>query len=98
LAAIAKKSSPLVVPPAIRRKAGFKGGEVLEFKASGGIITIVRKPLVAVDEYTPAQRKVVDARLKEARQGPYLGPFQTASEAIQVLRVEIRNRKARKAK
>src|ERR1035437_633220 len=35
--------TPLVVPSAVRRKAGFKSGQELEFKASGGVITIVPK-------------------------------------------------------
>ena len=85
-----------MVPPAIRRKAGFKGGEDLEFMASGGVITIVRKLPLASDEYTPAQRRIIDARLTEARKGPYLGPFETAHEAIKFLRKEIKNRKAMK--
>jgi len=87
-----------VVPSAIRRKAGFKGGEDLEFKASSGVITIVRKLPVASDEYTPAQRQIIDARLTEARKGPYIGPFETADEAIKFVRKEIRNRKALKPK
>jgi bifunctional DNA-binding transcriptional regulator/antitoxin component of YhaV-PrlF toxin-antitoxin module len=98
MAALAKKGAPLVVPSVIRRKAGFKGGEDLEFKASGGVITIVRKPPVAKDEYTPAQRKIINARLAEARKGSYLGPFETADEAIKVIRNEIRNRNAIKPK
>ncbi len=98
MAAIAKKGSPLVVPSAIRRKAGFKSGENLEFKASGGVITIVRKFPPARDEYSPAQRQIIDARLREARQGPYFGPFETADEAIKFIRKEVRNRKATKPK
>jgi bifunctional DNA-binding transcriptional regulator/antitoxin component of YhaV-PrlF toxin-antitoxin module len=35
--------TPLVVPSAVRRKPGFKSGQELEFKASGGVITIVPK-------------------------------------------------------
>jgi bifunctional DNA-binding transcriptional regulator/antitoxin component of YhaV-PrlF toxin-antitoxin module len=98
MAAIAKTGAPLVVPSAIRRKAGFRGGEDLEFKATGGVITIVRKPPVASNEYTPAQRRIIDARLTEARKGPYIGPFETADEAIKFIRKEIRNRKAMKPK
>jgi hypothetical protein len=46
----------------------------------------------ANDEYTPAQRRAVDARLAEAREGPYYGPFDTADEAIKFLRKELRKR------
>jgi len=95
---IARNGAPLVVPSAIRRKAGFRGGEELEFKASGGVITIVRKLPVASDEYTPAQRLIINARLTGARKGPYFGPFETADETIKFIRKEIRNRKANKPK
>ncbi len=33
---------PLVVPPAIVRAAGFKDGELVEFRVAGGVITIMR--------------------------------------------------------
>jgi len=98
MATTARKASPLVVPSAVRRKAGFKGGDELEFKAAGGVITISRKLHVAGDEYSPAQRRIIDARLTEARKGPYHGPFQTAEEAIRFIRKEIRNRKVMKSK
>jgi len=98
MATTARNVSPLVVPSAIRRKAGFKGGDELEFKAAGGVITISRKLPGAGDEYTPTQRRIIDARLTEARKGPYRGPFETAEEAIRFIRKEIRNRKVLKSK
>jgi predicted nucleic acid-binding protein len=64
------------------------------YQAAGGVITISRKLPVAGDEYTPAQRRSVDARLTEALKGPYHGPFETAEEVIGFIRKEIRNRKA----
>ena len=70
----------------------------MEFKVSGGIINIIPELPNADDEYTPAQRRVIDARLAEARKGPYYGPFKTADEAITFLRREMRNRKAAKRK
>lgn len=88
-----KNRTPLVVPPAIRRRAGFKRGGELEFKASGGVITILPKLPSADGEYTPPQRRVIDARLAEARKGPYYGPFETADEAIRFIRKKIRHRK-----
>ena len=35
--------APLVVPSVVRRKAGFKSGQELEFRAAGGVITILPK-------------------------------------------------------
>jgi hypothetical protein len=64
----------------------------VEFKVSGGIINIIPKLPTADDEYTPAQRRAIDARLAEARKGPYYGPFKTAGEAIAFLGKEIPRR------
>jgi hypothetical protein len=67
----------------------------LEFRASGGVITITAKP-PATDEYTSEQRRSIDARLAEARKGPYHGPFGTADEAAKFLHKEIRARRTGK--
>ena len=91
-------TAELVVPSSIRRRAGIKTGDQVEFKVSGGIINIIPKLPSADDEYTPAQRRVIDAQLKDARKGPYHGPFETADSAIKFMRQEIRKRKASKTK
>jgi len=91
-----KSQDELVVPRAVQRKAGIKAGQRVRFKVSGGIISIIPDLPVADDEYTPAQRRVINARLAESRKGPYYGPFETADEAIKFLRREIKNRKAAK--
>lgn len=56
----------------------------MEFKVSGGVINIVPKLPSADDEYTPAQRKIIDARLKlsseDVKKGRTAGPFDTAAE------------------
>lgn len=93
-----KKKTPLVVPPAIQRRAGLTAGKQVEFRASGGVITITPKLPAADDEYTPEQRRVIDARVANARKGPYYGPFDTADEAVKFLRKEIRARKTGKRK
>ena len=93
---IVKSKDELVVPRSVRRRAGIKSGDRVKFKVSGGII-IPELP-TADDEYTPAERRVIDARLAEARKGPYYGPFKTAGHAVAFLRKEIRNRKAAKPK
>jgi len=90
---VVKSKDELVVPRSVRRQAGIKSGDRVEFKVSGGIINIVPELPTADDEYTPAQRRAIDARLAEARKGPYYGPFMTADEAIAFLGKEIRNRR-----
>lgn len=87
---------PIVIPPAIQRRAGIKAGDRLEFKVSGGIISILPKLPPADDEYTPEQRRLIDAELAEASKGPYYGPFETADAAVKFLEQEIRKRKTGK--
>jgi bifunctional DNA-binding transcriptional regulator/antitoxin component of YhaV-PrlF toxin-antitoxin module len=92
-----KNKTPLVVPPAVRRQAGLKSGDELEFKVSGGVIRILPKLPAADDEYTPAQRRVIDRGiakgLEDIRKGRVHGPFETADEAIAHLRAHARSRK-----
>lgn len=92
-----KSKADLVVPKSVRRRAGIKPGDQLEFKVSGGIINIIPK-LPTVEEYTPEQRRAIDAQLQEAAKGPYYGPFETADAAIRFLHQEIRKRKSSKLK
>ena len=97
-----KRNTALIVPPSVRRKAGIKAGDRVEFKVSGGLITIVPKLPTADYEYTPEQRRIIDARLAKAdediKHGRVYGPFNTADEAIKFLRKEIKARKAKQRK
>lgn len=95
---VVKKKTPIVVPESMRRRAGIKVGDRLEFRVSGGIINIIPQLPSAEDEYTPAQRRQINAEIAEARKGPYYGPFDTAGAALKFLRQEIRKRKATKSK
>jgi AbrB family looped-hinge helix DNA binding protein len=95
---VVKKRTPIVVPESLRRRAGIKAGDRLEFRVSGGIINIIPKLPSADDEYTPAQRRQINAELKEARRGPYYGPFESAAAASKFLQREFRKRKAAKTK
>lgn len=98
----AKNKTPLIVPEKIRRRAGFKPGEEVEFHASGGVITITPKVETADDEYTPEQKKYIDARLrrsmKDIDKGRFYGPFDSAKEMTAFLKAELQKRGARKHK
>ncbi len=57
----------------------------------------------ADDEYTPGQRRVIDARLAESeddlKRGRTYGPFNTAQEMISSMKAQLRKRSAvKKAK
>ncbi|MGA2269034.1 MAG: AbrB/MazE/SpoVT family DNA-binding domain-containing protein [Bryobacteraceae bacterium] len=97
-----KNRTPLVVPPAVRRQAGLKSGQEIEFKVSGGVISIRPKLRAAGDEYTPEQRRIVDAQLAEGladiKAGRVRGPFSTHREFIASLHAEARKLSHRKIK
>jgi len=97
-----KNKTPLVVPPAVRRRAGLKTGDRLEFKVSGQVITILPKSQAADDEYTPAERRAIDRGIalseKQYAAGKSYGPFKTAEEAIASLNANLRRRRAAKKK
>jgi bifunctional DNA-binding transcriptional regulator/antitoxin component of YhaV-PrlF toxin-antitoxin module len=94
--------TPLVVPSAVRRKAGFKSGEEIEFRASRGVITITPRTPNADDEYTPAERRVIDARLaksdEDIKAGRVYGPFNTAEEMAASIEENIQKSRAAKRK
>jgi len=97
-----KNKTPLVVPPAVRRQAGLKSGQEIEFKVSGGVISISPKLPTAADEYTPEQRRLVDAQLTEGladvKAGRVHGPFSTHKEFITSLHKEARKLSRKKTK
>jgi bifunctional DNA-binding transcriptional regulator/antitoxin component of YhaV-PrlF toxin-antitoxin module len=72
-----KNKTPLVVPNRVRRAAGFKPGDRVEFKVSHGAVTILPK-LAATqhpfDTLTPAEAKIVrrgEAQLKRGKSKPW---------------------------
>src|ERR1700733_9854422 len=87
-----KNKQSIAVSPAILRRAGFKSGQEIEIKVSGGVIAILPKLPTADDEYTPAQRRAIDrgiaASEKDYREGRSYGPFQTHREFIASLHKE----------
>jgi len=95
-----KNKTPLVVPPAVRRRAGLKSGDKLEIKVSGGVITILPKVPNADNEYTPAQRRAIDARLARAeadiKKGRVYGPFATHEAMIDFLHNQVKKRNAKR--
>lgn len=77
----------VTIPTVIRRQAGLSKGDVVNFAFQRGKIVITPRLIIdrskfptGDDEYTPAQRAVIDAQIKEARKGPYYGPFKNGAE------------------
>jgi bifunctional DNA-binding transcriptional regulator/antitoxin component of YhaV-PrlF toxin-antitoxin module len=92
-----KAKAPLIVPPSVQRKARLKAGDQVEFRATPGKITIVTKPAAPAatdDEYTPAQRRIIEAQLAEGlediKAGRTYGPFSTVEEMIASMEAHIK--------
>jgi bifunctional DNA-binding transcriptional regulator/antitoxin component of YhaV-PrlF toxin-antitoxin module len=96
-----QNEKPLVVPPSVRRRAGLKSGQKLEFKVSGGVITILPK-LPLDDEYTPEQRRIIDARLdksdEDIKAGRVHDPFSSHKQFIASLHREAKKLRRTKTK
>lgn len=52
---------------------------------------------MATDEYTPEQRRIVNARLDEAEKGPFYGPF-SAKEGTAFLKESLKAARPAKPK
>ena len=93
---------PLVVPSAVRSTAGFKSGQELEFKATGGVTIIVPKLPATGDEYTVAERRAIDrgiaASEKDYKEGRSYGPFKTHEDFIASLHAEGAKLRAKRRK
>ena len=67
-----RNKTPLTVPDRVRRRAGFKPGDKVEFRVPGGMVTILPKvPLThdSDDTLTPAEAREVRHALKQVRDG-----------------------------
>src|SRR6266481_3835682 len=100
---VKSKTAGLVVPPSVRRQAGIRAGDRLEFKVSSRKITIVAKPPLEVEEYTPAQRRVIDREiakgLEDIRKGRTYGPFNTVGEMSASIEAQIaKSRRVKRVK
>jgi AbrB family looped-hinge helix DNA binding protein len=91
----------VTIPTAVRRQAGLAKGDLVNFAFHRGKIVITPKLVIdrssfptADDEYTPAQRRTIDARLAEGladiKAGRTFGPFNTAEEMIADMKARLR--------
>lgn len=86
----------VTIPSRLRHQAGIAAGDLVEASFQRGKIVLTPKLIdrsrfpTADDEYTPAQRRVIDARLAEStediKKGRVHGPFETHEEMSEFLR------------
>lgn len=97
----------VTIPTAVRRQAGLSKGDLVNFTFKRGQIVITPTLVIdrskfptADDEYTPAQRRTINAQLAEGlediRKGRTYGPFNTAEEMIASMKAEIKKHKTAK--
>jgi AbrB family looped-hinge helix DNA binding protein len=91
----------VTIPTAVRRQAGLSKGDLVNFAFQRGKIIITPRLVIdrssfptADDDYTPEQRRIIDARLAESEQdlknGRTFGPFNTADEMIADMKARLR--------
>jgi AbrB family looped-hinge helix DNA binding protein len=96
-----QRKGQVTIPTRLRIQLGLVDGDLVEAKAERG--KIVLTPKVIVDrEYTPAQRRVIDARLGESleqvKRGETYGPFETHEEMTTFLHREAKKARAKKTR
>src|SRR6266545_4359499 len=83
----------VTIPTVVRRQAGLSKGDLVNFAFKRGQIVITPRLVIdrskfptADDEYTPAQRRIIDAQLAKAdadiKAGRVSRTFDTAEEFI----------------
>ena len=86
------KKGQITLPTRLRSQAGIGDGDVVDATFSRGKIILTPKVVIdrskfptADDEYTPEQRRIIDAGiakgLEDFRKGRFHGPFASAKEA-----------------
>lgn len=94
----------MTIPSRVRSAVGLSDGDVVEVKAVGRKIVITpqlvidRSQFPTADEYTPKQRRAIDARLAKAEKGPFYGPFKDGAEVAAFLKKWQRSAKPAKLK
>ena len=69
---VVKSKTPLTVPDKVRRRAGFKPGDRVEFRVCHGVVAILTKDLraeTADDTLTADEVRKVRHALKQIREG-----------------------------
>ena len=92
----------MTLPTGVRAAMGLAEGDLVDVKVTGRRIVITPTPEVdrskfrtANDEYTPEQRRIIDARLAKAEKGPFFGPFKNGTEVAAFMKKRQHSAKLR---
>jgi AbrB family looped-hinge helix DNA binding protein len=104
-----QQKGQVTIPTSVRRQAGLSKGDLVKFTFARGQIVITPKLVIdrskfpnANGDYTPAQRRAIDARLAKSdddiKQGRVYGPFDSAEEMAASIESNIRKSRGVKKK
>jgi AbrB family looped-hinge helix DNA binding protein len=95
----------MTIPSTVRSAVGLAAGDVVDVRAVGNKIVITPQLVIdrskfptADDEYTPAERRAIDASLAESEKGPYYGPFKNGTEIAAFMKKRLRSARPPKSK
>ena len=95
----------MTLPTGVRAAVGLTDGDLVDVRVTGRKIVITPALVIdrtqfpaADDEYTPEQRRIIDASLAQAEKGPYYGPFKNGAEVAAFLKKWQRRSRSAKAK
>jgi AbrB family looped-hinge helix DNA binding protein len=83
-----QRKGQMTLPAGVCTAVGLADGDLVDVKVSGRRIIVTptlaidRSKFPTADEYTPEQRRIVNARLAQAEKGPFYGPFRNGSEGL----------------
>src|SRR5260370_11505097 len=87
-----QKKGQLTLPSQVRNRLGLAEGDFVDVKIRSTNIVITPQMVIdrskfptADDDYTPEQRRLINARLDEGEKGPYYGPFKSGPEVARFL-------------
>ena len=91
-----QKKGQLTLPSQIRKCLGLAEGDFVDVKIRAAHIVVTPQVVIdrskfptADDEYTPEQRRIIDARLakseEDLKKGRVYGPFETHKEMMKFL-------------
>ena len=91
-----QRNGQVTIPTRLRAQVGLVGGDLVEARAHRG--RIVLTPKATIDrEYTPAQRRVIDARLAKAEADIKAGHLSKAFSNHNEFIADLQNAAARLA-
>lgn len=101
-----QKKGQITIPTLIRSRLGLAEGDLVDVKLRSTTIVVTPQVVIdhskfpnADDEYTPEQRRIVEARLaqalEEVKKGHVSHPFDTVEEMAAALRKDARKLKGK---